>query len=166
MKCEELSHLAARVYDAFLKGRLTLALAESCTGGLAGAAVTSVPGSSDIFYGSAVTYSNGAKERILGVSSETLKTQGAVSAECAVQMAAGARKIYSSDVAVSITGIAGPDGGTPGKPVGTVWFGVSSADGTCSFVRRFDGTRDEVRESAAIEALLAALECAEEDGSN
>ena len=108
--------------------RLTLALAESCTGGLIGSLITDVAGSSDYFLGSAVTYANSAKEDSRGVQHETLLAQGAVSAETAAEMAQGARRIFGAAVAASVTGIAGPGGGIPGKPVGLVHIHLSASD--------------------------------------
>lgn len=108
--------------------RLTLALAESCTGGLIGDMITDVPGSSDYFLGSAVCYAYSAKEAILGVAHETLLAHGAVSAETAGEMARGARRIFGADIAVSVTGIAGPGGALPGKPTGLVHIHLSAAN--------------------------------------
>ena len=130
-----------------------VACAESCTGGLVGGALTEIAGSSDVFNGSAVTYSNDAKREILGVKAETLRNFGAVSSECAVEMAEGARRIYGADYAVSVTGIAGPDGGSESKPVGTVWFGVAGKYLTRSMMRRLPGKREEVRTRAVRFAL-------------
>jgi PncC family amidohydrolase len=107
---------------------LTLALAESCTGGLIGSLITDVAGSSDYFLGSAVTYANSAKQNLLGVRRETLLKHGAVSAETAAEMGQGARRIFGAAVAASVTGIAGPGGGMPGKPVGLVHIHLSAAD--------------------------------------
>ena len=107
---------------------LTLALAESCTGGLVGSLITDVAGSSDYFLGSAVTYANSAKQNLLGVRPETLLAHGAVSVETAAEMAQGARRIFGADIAASVTGIAGPGGGMPGKPVGLVHIHLSAAD--------------------------------------
>jgi PncC family amidohydrolase len=107
---------------------MTLALAESCTGGLVGHMITDVPGSSAYFLGSAVTYSYEAKESILGVSRATLLAHGAVSAQTAEEMARGARALFHSDIAVSITGIAGPTGELPGKPVGLVHLHLSAPE--------------------------------------
>ncbi len=105
---------------ALLKANgLTCATAESCTGGGTGAAITAVPGSSAVFAGGVISYSNDVKMRVLGVRAETLATVGAVSSETAAQMAAGARRLLKTDLAVSLTGIAGPDGGSAEKPVGT-----------------------------------------------
>ena len=133
--------------------KIKIACAESCTGGLVGAALTEIPGSSDVFNGSAVTYSNEAKQNILGVSEETLKNFGAVSEQCATEMATGALRIYKADVAVSITGIAGPDGGTESKPVGTVCFGLAIQDKTLAFTQHFSGTRQEIREFSVQTAI-------------
>ena len=108
--------------------------------------------------GSAVTYSNEAKHNILGVSQETLDTYGAVSAECAEEMARGSRRIYNSDVAMSITGIAGPDGGTPEKPVGTVWFGYADKSRVYSFKKEFKGSREQVRNSSVKQILFTLSE--------
>ncbi|MBR0186105.1 MAG: CinA family protein, partial [Synergistaceae bacterium] len=102
---------------------------------------------------SAVTYSNEAKMKILGVKSETLSRFGAVSSECAQEMAEGARRVYGADFAVSTTGIAGPDGGSESKPVGTVWFGIAGSDGTRSMMKRLPGNREEVRTRAVRFAL-------------
>ena len=133
-----------------------VACAESCTGGLVGGALTEIAGSSDVFSGSAVTYSNESKQKILGVKAETLEKFGAVSRECACEMADGARKIYCADYAVSITGIAGPDGGSDSKPVGTVCFGIAGRKGTRSEIMRLPGNREEVR-TRAVRFALAEL---------
>ncbi|MBQ3586170.1 MAG: CinA family protein [Synergistaceae bacterium] len=138
--------------EARRKG-VRVACAESCTGGLVGGALTEIAGSSDVFNGSAVTYSNDAKREILGVRAETLSDFGAVSSECAREMAEGARRIYGADFAVSVTGIAGPDGGSESKPVGTVWFGVAGNEGVRSVMRHLPGKREEVRTRAVRFAL-------------
>ncbi|GHS95614.1 CinA-like protein [Synergistales bacterium] len=104
---------------------LTISFAESCTGGLLGANLTDLPGSSSVFIGSAVVYSNEAKKRVLGVSDDILRTFGAVSKECVEAMAKGALALYDTSISVAVTGIAGPDGGSEEKPVGTVWFAVA-----------------------------------------
>ena len=147
------------LYEARIKN-LKISCAESCTGGLVGASLTEIPGSSDVFNGSAVTYSNEAKKNILGVKEETLKNFGAVSEECAKEMAQGSLKIYNSDFAISITGIAGPDGGTELKPVGTVCFGMASKDNIKTFTKNFPGNRSEIRDRAknfALAELLKAI---------
>ena len=132
---------------------LTCATAESCTGGGVGSAITAVPGSSAVFAGGVISYANAVKERVLGVAPETLATVGAVSAETAAQMAAGARGLLKTDLAVSVTGIAGPDGGSEEKPVGLVWFGISTKDGTRTEKKLFRGDRAKVREQAVMHAL-------------
>jgi nicotinamide-nucleotide amidase len=143
--------------DLRAKG-LSLAVAESCTGGLIGALLTSTPGSSDYFLLDAVTYSNAAKERVLGVSPEVLMAHGAVSREVAEQMARGARRVADTDLAVSVTGIAGPGGGTDQKPVGMVFFALASADGLRTYQRHFDGDRTKVQRAAAFFALQLVRE--------
>ncbi|MFZ0244431.1 competence/damage-inducible protein A [Candidatus Binatus sp.] len=129
----------------FVEKKFTLAVAESCTGGLIGHRITNVPGCSKYFKSDLVTYSNDVKCGVLGVSEETLKAHGAVSEECVREMAAGVRKRTGASVSVATSGIAGPDGGTPDKPVGTVCIALSADDQ--SFTRRyqFRGTRDWVK---------------------
>lgn len=131
----------------------TLALAESCTGGLISMKITQDSGSSDYFIGSAVTYSNISKSRILGVSPETLSKFGAVSEEAAIEMAKGAAEAFLSDYAASVTGIAGPNGGTKRKPVGTVCIGLTDGRRSLAFTKHFEGTREEVREQTAEEVF-------------
>lgn len=143
----------SEVVQSFIERGFTFSAAESCTGGLIGATVTSVPGASSVFMGSAVTYSNDAKADILGVSRQTLVDHGAVSVETAREMALGAARIYRSDYSVSVTGIAGPGGAVPGKPVGTVCIAVSDGCRTVASRFLFEGDRDRVRESTVCEAL-------------
>lgn len=144
----------AAVLVEMLKARgLTCATAESCTGGGVSCAITAVAGASDVFQGGAVTYANAAKEAVLGVSSATLVRHGAVSPECAAEMSEGARRLYRADIAVSVTGIAGPGGGSPGKPVGMVWFSVSTSSGTRVEKSFFQGDRASVRAQAVLHAL-------------
>lgn len=147
--------LAEKIVAAASASGKTIAFAESCTGGMLAAALTDIAGASAVFYGSAVVYSNEAKENILGVPRDIIIRYGAVSGECAVRMARGARGIYGADIALSVTGVAGPGGGTPEKPVGTVWFAYSSETKENAFARHFDGGRAEVRSAA----VRAALEC-------
>jgi nicotinamide-nucleotide amidase len=132
---------------------LTLAAAESCTGGLVGARLTSIPGSSDVFLGSIVAYADAVKRAVLGVPGETLEQHGAVSAEAAAAMAAGARGRLSADVAVSVTGIAGPGGGTPEKPVGLVYLHALAPHGERAVEFNLPGGRDQIRRRAAVSAL-------------
>jgi nicotinamide-nucleotide amidase len=142
------------------EGKLTLSCAESCTGGMIGAALTQVPGSSEIFAGSAVVYDNQAKKNLLGVDASLLARHGAVSGECAEAMAKGALARYGTSLAVAVTGIAGPEGGSAEKPVGMVWFALAwqTEEGPeCrSFVRQLGEERDLVRERAVHVALAAA----------
>ena len=132
---------------------LTLAVAESITGGMIGEMITRVPGSSLTFMGSIVSYSNEMKIRVLGVSDQTIQAQGAVSHACAREMAVGARKVGNAEIGLSVTGIAGPDGGTPDKPVGTFYLGLSTPEFTTSRGFLLPGTREWVRTLAAMQAL-------------
>ena len=132
---------------------LTCATAESCTGGGVGSAITAIPGSSAVFAGGVISYANEVKEKVLGVSRETLATVGAVSSETAAQMAEGARRLLQVDFAVALTGIAGPDGGSDEKPVGLVWFGLATPDGVRTEKAIFQGDRARVREQAVVHAL-------------
>lgn len=134
--------------------RLTVATAESCTGGLISHRLTNVPGSSEALMGGVVTYSNQAKVEILGVSESDLESKGAVSHEVARSMAEGARRVFGTDIAVSVTGIAGPGGGTPAKPVGLVYIGISSQEETTSEEYKFRGRRVDIKERSAQSALL------------
>ena len=135
---------------------LKLALAESCTGGLVADRITNVPGSSDYFLGGMVAYSYEAKVALLDVSWDTLQQHGAVSRETVIEMARGARKALGADLAVSVSGIAGPGGGMPGKPVGYTWFGLSSAEG--DWARNFTSDGDRVANKvASAEAALQFL---------
>ncbi len=132
---------------------LTLALAESITGGMIGEMITRVPGSSRTFMGSVVSYSNDMKERVLGVSTETLLTHGAVSHQCAREMALGAVRVGGADVGLSVTGIAGPDGGSPEKPVGTFFIGLVTPETTLSRGFLLPGQREWVKTLAAMQSL-------------
>jgi nicotinamide-nucleotide amidase len=131
----------------------TLAIAESCTGGLVGHMITKEPGASDYLLLDAVTYANSAKQRVLGVDEDVLRGHGAVSAECAGRMAEGARRVSGSDVALAITGVAGPGGGTETKPVGLVYLAISTAAGTEVKERRFNGERLWIQTLAAYVGL-------------
>lgn len=135
----------------------TVSAAESCTGGALGSALTDVPGSSDYFLGGAVAYSNRAKERLLGVRAGTIRRHGAVSPECAAEMALGAKKLFGTDYAAAVTGIAGPGGGTAEKPVGLVHFAVAGPGGKVrSFSRNFRHNRNFIKR-CAVNAALDAL---------
>ena len=142
----------------------SLALAESCTGGLIGYRITAVPGSSRYFRGAAVTYEDRIKERVLGVRRSTLRRHGAVSAETAVEMARGARKVFAAKLALSVTGIAGPGGGSEEKPVGLVYAAVADRRKTRWTVGRFRGGRAHVRRRAADMALELLLTFINETG--
>jgi nicotinamide-nucleotide amidase len=146
--------LAALVLDRARSSGVHIAVAESCTGGLVGARLTEIPGSSDVFVGGVIAYDNGPKAELLGVPGALLAEHGAVSEPVARAMAVGAAERFGTDAAVSVTGIAGPGGGTPSKPVGTVWFG--SVLGSAVETRRilFTGTRHDIRARAAQAALM------------
>lgn len=150
---DALADLAAAVLDEARGANLTVGTAESCTGGLIAGTMTAVPGSSDVVAGGIVSYSNEVKNSVLGVRKLTLDTYGAVSEETACEMARGAREKLAVDIAVSVTGIAGPGGAVPGKPVGTVWIGLSDSNITLAEVRHFDGTREQVRLQTVKSAL-------------
>ena len=151
----ELAQLAEEIGRTLIAKKQVLSFAESCTGGLASALVTSIPGSSAWFDGGVVAYSNQAKQDLLQVSAETLKQCGAVSEQVAAEMASGLLQQGRADIAVSVTGIAGPDGGTADKPVGTVCFGWASKTApvkTRHFL--FTGNRQEIRQQSVIAMLL------------
>lgn len=150
---EYLQGAAAAVLEEARAAGLMLGTAESCTGGLISGTMTSVPGSSDVVSGGIVSYSNDVKKDVLDVSPITLKNCGAVSEETACAMAKGARERLGCDIAVSVTGVAGPGGGSDEKPVGTVWIGLSDASITCAEVRHFDGDREQVRLQTVYSAL-------------
>jgi nicotinamide-nucleotide amidase len=157
----DLRGLAARVGRSLLASDLRLATAESCTGGWIAKAVTDIPGSSQWFLGGYVTYSNAMKMRALGIHRRSLERYGAVSKAVAREMARGALRASGADVAVAVTGIAGPDGGSPEKPVGTVWFCWASRRGRVvkflTLKRRFSGNRAQVRSKAVALALRGLL---------
>jgi PncC family amidohydrolase len=132
---------------------LKLALAESCTGGLVGHRITNMPGSSEYFLGGVTAYAYEAKVKLLGVSWDTLTRFGAVSRETVLEMARGARTALGADIGVAVSGIAGPGGGMPGKPVGLTWIGLSANDGEDARSFIFPGDRLEVKEQAAEQAL-------------
>lgn len=141
------------VAGLFREKAVTLSLAESCTGGLVAKRITDVPGSSAYFLAGAVTYANAAKSAVLGVSPELLAEKGAVSAEVAMAMAQGVRRLSGSDIALAVTGIAGPDGGTPDKPVGTVFIAMDTPVGSRARAYRFHGDREDVRTITAFVAM-------------
>ncbi|MBI4979745.1 MAG: CinA family protein [Spirochaetes bacterium] len=134
---------------------LTIATAESCTGGLIAAAITSVSGASDVFHEGYITYANDVKIRLLGVPADIIRSYGAVSEQCARAMAEGARKRSGADIAIAVTGIAGPAGGTKMKPVGTVFIGIAGKH-TREYRHHFRGTRSEIRTKTVQYALRYA----------
>ena len=133
--------------------------AESCTGGMIAATLVNVAGVSDVFMESYVTYANASKHKLIGVKEETLETYGAVSRQVAEQMAEGAAKEASAQAAVAVTGIAGPDGGTPDKPVGLVYIGCIVAGKTVVTENHFDGSRMEIRKQTTQAALTLLYNC-------
>ena len=150
---------AAQTLYGILSSRgLRLATAESCTGGLIGKTLTDVPGISEVYDGGVISYANSVKMRVLSVGEATLARYGAVSEQTACEMAVGARMLVGADIAVSVTGIAGPGGGTAEKPVGLVYIGVSTENGVYAVKNLFDGTREQVRLQTCIRALELAAE--------
>lgn len=150
---EEDTLLAATVLDLLKANGKTLAVAESCTGGMVGARLTAVPGASAVFVGGVIGYDDAVKREQLGVPSEVLEQHGAVSEESARAMAAGAARVFRSSCAIAVTGVAGPGGGTPEKPVGTVWLAVLVDGNTTALKRTFPGSREEIRGRSAQTAL-------------
>ncbi|HET6449720.1 MAG TPA: nicotinamide-nucleotide amidohydrolase family protein [Spirochaetia bacterium] len=147
---------AQLVTEALLERGARLVVAESCTGGLIAKYLTDLSGSSRVFWGGFLSYANEAKETLLGVDRRTLDEHGAVSEPVVIAMSEGARKSSGAEAAVAVSGVAGPEGGTPEKPVGTVWIAVSLKDGGSSAWRfAFSGSRDMVRRRSAVAALLA-----------
>lgn len=154
-----ITQLAEKTLAAARAKELKITAAESCTGGLIAGALTEIAGSSDVFERGFVTYSNQSKQDLLGVEEDTLIAFGAVSAETAAEMADGALDSSLADVAVSVTGVAGPGGGTSAKPVGLVYMGVASSDGAVrTFSHHFTGDRAAVRLAAVQKALELLLE--------
>lgn len=150
--------LAVELVNALIDKKIKIATAESCTGGLISQLITSVPGASGVFDCGIVSYSNKIKNSILGVSNKTLEIYGAVSEQTAIEMARGVLKLANADVAVSVTGIAGPGGGTAKKPIGTVYVCVCTSD-TCKVLRfLFEGNRESVRKQTAEKAIKFVLE--------
>ena len=151
--------LAEQLCAVAVAGGVRVATAESCTGGLLAATITDLPGASEYYVGGVVAYADEVKVRRLGVDPADLESRGAVSEVVALQMARGACRRFSADLAMAVTGIAGPGGGTPEKPVGTVWMAVGSSDGMGrARVRRFVGDRLAVRARSVEEVLSMALQ--------
>jgi len=150
--------LETKIGDLLRQKGLKLATAESFTGGLIGDRITNIPGSSDYFLGGFITYAYRAKVALLGVSWDTLKQYGAVSRETVWEMAEGARRKLKADIAISASGIAGPGGGLPNKPVGTAWIGLAATDGKWARLFHLPGERREVKTAGAEAALQMLLQ--------
>lgn len=165
MAGEQLVDLAERLQAICLGRGLTVTVAESCTGGLVADAITDIPGSSGYFLGGVVSYADSAKEALLGVPPEVLAAHGAVSAQVGRAMAEGARERFSADLAASVTGVAGPDGGSEAKPVGLTYVAVAAARGVD--VRRFvwSGDRSANKEASAAAVLEILVEWAGASGA-
>ncbi len=149
---------AEELGKALIQRNLTLSTAESCTGGLLGHLITNVPGASRYYLGGVISYSNEIKISVLGVSESTIERFGAVSRECAVEMASGIRRVFGADIGVATTGIAGPGGGTPEKPVGLVYIAIASAHDTETHKFVFKGSREEIKAQIAHKAIALLLE--------
>ena len=145
--------LLTSVHKALIEKNLTVATAESCTGGMISMLLTALPGSSQYFTGGIGAYSNKVKAQVLGVAEAEIKEHGAVSEQVGRAMAERARVLMGTDIGIGITGIAGPGGATEGKPVGTVWLGISSNHSTTCRNLKLNGTRDEIRQASSYEAL-------------
>lgn len=148
-----MSDLVEKIHAALRARNMKLVTAESCTGGMLAAAMTAAPGASDIFERGFITYSNQSKHELLGVPLETLAQHGAVSEQAARAMAIGALKNSRADIAISVTGIAGPEGGSALKPVGLVYLGLARKDETAIKTLNLSGSRDHIRREAARLAL-------------
>ena len=157
-----ISALAKTLVLQCIEKKVTFGTAESCTGGLISAFITDIAGASAVFYGGIVSYDNSIKEKLLGVHAETLREKGAVSSETALEMSAGAVRALGVDLAVSVTGIAGPGGGTDKKPVGLVYISVASQRGLSVTENHFSGDRESVRLQTVQKALSLLLAEAEQ----
>ena len=158
MTADSLTALAAHLGEQLRAKQQLLVTAESCTGGWVAQAVTAIAGSSEWFERGFVVYSNAAKEQMLGVSPDTLRRHGAVSEETARELARGALERSQGTIALSITGVAGPGGGTAEKPVGLVWFAWATKREVRSEISRFSGDREAVRRQSVVRALEGVLE--------
>lgn len=154
----EVTDIARQVVEEASARRVTVSFAESLTAGMVASTVADIPGASAVLRGGAVTYCDEIKHKVLGVSLDTLARHSAVSAECAREMAAGARALFDTDFAISLTGYAGPDGGTPDHPAGTVFIGCASSEAIESHEFHFAGSRNEVRAQACARALSMLLQ--------
>jgi nicotinamide-nucleotide amidase len=159
---EAIKELAAALVAELAEASKAVSTAESCTGGWVAKAITDIPGSSLVFHYGIVSYSNGAKESLLGVQLESLEQYGAVSEAVVVEMAEGALHLSGADIGVAVSGVAGPDGGSKEKPVGMVWFAWAVRDGSkvrsTTSCENFDGDRDLVRELTVAHALQGVRE--------
>lgn len=157
----DIHDLAQKIIETYAMQKRKIATAESCTGGLVAAALTQISGSSAVFERGFITYSNDAKMEVLGVLPELLESYGTVSEKTAEVMAQGALEFSHADIAVSVTGIAGPAGGAPDKPVGLVYFGIASRSGTVFHYKgQYNGDRDDIRMQAVREALKLLMSIA------
>ena len=159
---EAIHELAKALVDELAAASKAIATAESCSGGWIAKAITDVAGASEVFHYGIVSYSNGAKESLLGVKLETLESHGAVSEAIVEEMADGALHLSGADIAVAVSGVAGPGGGSDEKPVGTVWFAWAVRDGgkirTETHGTHFDGDRELIRELTVVHALQGVLD--------
>ena len=156
---DELQDLAIKIGQLLTETKKSVSTAESCTGGWIGKEFTGIPGSSKWYGFGFITYSNKAKLKTLGVSKDVLLEEGAVSEKVVKEMAEGAIKNSGSDFSISISGIAGPTGGSEDKPVGTVCFGIGSKDNISCYTEHFEGDRDQVRKQSVDFALNELLKC-------
>lgn len=150
-----MTDICTKIILALKENGLTIATAESCTGGLIGKSLTDISGASSVYWGGVISYDNSVKENVLGVKKETLDTLGAVSYDTACQMAIGVKSLLKTDIGISTTGIAGPGGGTPQKPVGTVYVAIADKDGVEGGLLSINPklSRDEIRKEAAMRLL-------------
>lgn len=158
--------LSRDISEIFWREELSLATAESCTAGNVAAAITAIPGSSKFYKGGIVAYSNEAKQNLLGVSAETLEACGAVSEETVTEMMKGALKAFNADFAVATSGIAGPTGGTPEKPIGTVWIAAGNKDKVVTEKISEDNGREQNVHNATIKALYLLRELCQNQENN
>ncbi len=158
IQCQVYDCLARSLLSICVDRKLTISFAESCTGGHLAARITKLPGCSQFFLGSIVAYSNQMKVDVLGVNQETLKSYGAVSGQVVEEMARGIMRLTQSDIAVAISGIAGPDGGSDEKPVGTIWSAIAFKNKPCVVWKsHLNGTRQEIIEKASEEILSVLI---------
>ena len=153
--------LISRLHNGLIERKLTISSAESCTSGLAAFALTHQPGSSAYYMGGVNCYSNKAKIELLGVDPSLIEKYGAVSKEVAESLAKGSRSVFETDISISFTGIAGPEGGTRDKPVGTVWTAISFGSQTKGELLQLDGDRHAIRQTAVSETLKRVLNLVE-----